>query len=530
MERYPTWIRLHPVSIDETLATAVQARIHDPLWLLGRQWQMGELRHDGGATPVDVRIEGLTASIERLRGGAGTSFPIDPRAVPLEALVECEDAPQQGMNDLKLRADAGLHLVRMLRNAGLGTDAELWIQRAAFDLAGPLDDATRDFLDWVEGRVPDGSRLAQLIPDALVAGTPAAAIPLLQSWLAWYAGRFQVPLAAASPTWDPEHLEYVFAVAAPSAAGESVLMAPGYSEPRLDWYSFDAGAGDLGSTGQPRARRHFRIPAPLDFVGMPNARFWTFEEPTSRFDAIDVLARGDPAAATLMVLDFALLYGEDWFLVPIPLEPWVVFEAQSVVVTDCFGDATTLVRPAGRWNVFQLDAGGGALSPLFVHAAPAEALEGPPLEEVHLLRDEIANVAWAVEHIVPTPLGPGKAMRSDERTPEAPSPPGLTWTLTPPSPPAGWFPLLPVEVGRLAVGVLWSARDAKPRGRLLAELRTSDRRLYQEEVPSAGAQVSRRWQTARGVDGTLHFWIGRDKAPRRTHTALGIRFDTVEWK
>ena len=58
METYPTWIRLHPESTDETMVTAVQARIHDPLWLLGRQWQFGELRHDGGATPVDVRVEG----------------------------------------------------------------------------------------------------------------------------------------------------------------------------------------------------------------------------------------------------------------------------------------------------------------------------------------------------------------------------------------------------------------------------------------------------------------------------------------
>jgi hypothetical protein len=61
METFPTWIRLHPASVDETLAMSVQARIHDPLWLLGRQWQFGELRHDGGATPVDVRVEGTTA-------------------------------------------------------------------------------------------------------------------------------------------------------------------------------------------------------------------------------------------------------------------------------------------------------------------------------------------------------------------------------------------------------------------------------------------------------------------------------------
>ena len=67
METHPTWIRLHPESVDDTLATSVRARIHDPLWMLGRQWQFGELRHDAGATPIDVRIEGTSAPLARSR-------------------------------------------------------------------------------------------------------------------------------------------------------------------------------------------------------------------------------------------------------------------------------------------------------------------------------------------------------------------------------------------------------------------------------------------------------------------------------
>src|SRR4051794_13422537 len=69
VENYPIWIRLHPDSLDETMAISVQARLHDPLWLLGRQWQFGELRHDAGATPIDVRVDGTSAPIARMRGG-----------------------------------------------------------------------------------------------------------------------------------------------------------------------------------------------------------------------------------------------------------------------------------------------------------------------------------------------------------------------------------------------------------------------------------------------------------------------------
>src|SRR5215216_1177509 len=99
MERYPTWIRLHPDAVDETLAVSVQARVHDPLWLLGRQWQLGELRHDAGATPIDVRVEGTSSPLVRLRGGPTTSatesfVTINPRTTPLEALVEREAVPE----------------------------------------------------------------------------------------------------------------------------------------------------------------------------------------------------------------------------------------------------------------------------------------------------------------------------------------------------------------------------------------------------------------------------------------------------
>jgi len=107
---------------------------------------------------------------------------------------------------------------------------------------------------------------------------------------------------------------------------------------------------------------------------------------------------------------------------------------------------------------------------------------------------------------------------------------GLVWTLAPSAPPRNWFPLLPMQIGKLTPGVLWSARDARPVGRLMSELKSAKGSLHQEEVPPEGAQVARRWQSARAIDGTLHFWIGRDKAPRRTDLAPAIRFDLVEWK
>jgi hypothetical protein len=62
---------------------------------------------------------------------------------------------------------------------------------------------------------------------------------------------------------------------------------------------------------------------------------------------------------------------------------------------------------------------------------------------------------------------------------------------------------------------------------VLAEL-VPDKRLHDNEVPSEGVQVTRAWQSARAIDGSLHFWIGRAKTPRQTELAPELRFDVVE--
>jgi hypothetical protein len=54
------------------------------------------------------------------------------------------------------------------------------------------------------------------------------------------------------------------------------------------------------------------------------------------------------------------------------------------------------------------------------------------------------------------------------------------------------------------------------------------KRLHDNVVPSEGVQVTRSWQAARALDGTLHFWIGRAKIPRQAELAPGLRFDVVD--
>ena len=50
-----SWIRLEPRGRDDDMTDAVHARVYDPLWMLARQWQMGEFQGEDTGTPVLAR-------------------------------------------------------------------------------------------------------------------------------------------------------------------------------------------------------------------------------------------------------------------------------------------------------------------------------------------------------------------------------------------------------------------------------------------------------------------------------------------
>src|SRR5215203_3298008 len=95
MPSITSWMRLEPRSRDAEMNTSLQARIYDPLWLLARQWQLGEFQGEDSGSPVAARWRGESAPLSRYHSGAIARHarvdgsPYDP-GVPLEALVERE--------------------------------------------------------------------------------------------------------------------------------------------------------------------------------------------------------------------------------------------------------------------------------------------------------------------------------------------------------------------------------------------------------------------------------------------------------
>ena len=70
-----TWNRIEPRVRGDSLSS-LDARIYDPMWLLARQWQVGEFAADDAGSPVAVTLEGSLGMLSHV--ALGTARPGHP--------------------------------------------------------------------------------------------------------------------------------------------------------------------------------------------------------------------------------------------------------------------------------------------------------------------------------------------------------------------------------------------------------------------------------------------------------------------
>ena len=161
---------------------------------------------------------------------------------------------------------------------------------------------------------------------------------------------------------------------------------------------------------------HALLASPLRYPGMPADRLWEMEDARST----SALVEAEPwDLARLLVAEFALTYGNDWLVVPVDVPFGSLTTVESVIYTTTFGEhfvvrPTDDVSPDGRWRMFAItDAGRRrAVDGLLIPPGAVAVQDGPAIEEVLFLRDEMANMAWAVERAV---QGPSRTARAIAR-------------------------------------------------------------------------------------------------------------------
>lgn len=525
----------------------------DPLWLLARQWQSGELTGSDSGTPVHVRL--VTESSVATRwapgaataGGAGAGRLLDA-GQPVEPLVESL-APPVGLAE---RATAGRRLVGLLRSHLPAPDADRYA--AAFveeyrlpglapDESDRSDDAGRRWASLLAGRSVDGAAVrAELGPPGAVHLPALPAIDrdhagevlgAVQAFAAWWDARHP----ATSGAWEPTRLAAPHRLGASSSAGPVALVAPEHRGGPLEWHTYDvAPGGALAAGDQPSAPVTSQpLPTKVSFVGAPAARWWQLE------DAAVDLGRIDAAPddlGRLVLAEFALVYGNDFFAVPLAVPVGSITHVRSLEVGTTFGETVTVPSAvthdgpqaaARQWRMWHSDGapGPGGEPGLVVPPGAVGALDGPVVEDVLLTRDESANVAWAIERRVLGPVGTPVERREveaarrerDQPEPEVTAEP-YYWLAAPL--PDAWLPLVPRPDGTLV-----ATGGGQARSRLLGDGAAGAFSLPAIELPSVGRRVRLLPRRARGADGSVRTWWTWRIGAGRGESSSGLRFDDL---
>ena len=174
---------------------------------------------------------------------------------------------------------------------------------------------------------------------------------------------------------------------------------------------------------------HALLASPLRYAGMPADRLWEMEDAQ-----VNLGARSRPSRRTwpgCCVAEFALTYGNDWLVVPVDVPFGSLTTVESVTVHDDVRRAFPWSRRRAR--SVRTATGGCSRSPppagrdlptalLIAAGAPWPSQDGPAVEEVLFLRDEMANLAWAVERIVQGPSGAARDRASRAGRAHVPDP------------------------------------------------------------------------------------------------------------
>jgi hypothetical protein len=540
------------------LVPGLQARVHDALWLLARQRQLGEFDGLDAGTPVSAALVVRAVPLAAWQPSGGAKAQFAPVA-PLEALVESDGGPLLWRD----RVAAGLRLARAFRRANLNPAA----LSNAHPLAQPDPAVTPDASvaahatsavtpDEVmavgaiaAGRVPDPAAVAaawDANANALVAavGGEAARAPLM-AWRAWW--RSRTPTTAGA--WQTADLSYEL-TAMTADPLLPVYRAERFEGGSLDWYAFDAlpPAVASGVPAGPAAVTTRAVPVPVGFHGAPVGRYWQLDDARTDLGAIETYPT---ELAKLLLAEFTACFAGDWFRVPVRIAYGSAARVQALVSNDTFG-VSALVPPAAAgtgtklWHLYEHSTPSGVAdgSWLLVPPVLAGSVDSAPVEEIALVRDPAADLVWGIESVVTNAVG-RPVRRADDlaaqgREPPPDPRPGLAgawiWRLAT-NVPENWIPFLPtrgraptddyglvqgsmVRYERATDGTLTST-PILPASLLLRETRS----MPERNVPREGLSCFRSRRLARTLDGRRVLWWSRAVSIGHGEASSGLAYD-----
>lgn len=637
-EPFRSWCRLEPRPRAEDFDQVLRTEVHDALWFLTRQWQFGEFKGEDTGSAVLAKVQMETTKITKFQNQDNPSEAYTDD-IPLETRVE--RVPVQF--NLKQRAQIGQHWMKLLKQfgdeynaTGVGVAYDHSTAKSIFvglypfeipeiDMDGDDDNTiiaksrllanrkAHRFLSTMQGRTPDGVRWYGELMETGAAVIPASvtdhdsyetdhATMFLEAATAfqeWYDELYSQPSSDTDNSWNASKMEYNFGCSLPNKGTDenTILRAEEYYQGRVDWYAFnsdltedtDFGLSDIDEEEKDatiKTETLTIIPSEARFGGMPHPRWWEFED--GYLDLGNISADSTDIAKILLA-EFALVYSNDWFIIPYTVEAGSLAEVKGIVVTDTFGQRT-LVEPVGMgdtnnwhswtmYNFSKMEESAeleGKIDPrIFIPPALSRVQESKPMEQVRMIRDEMANMAWGVENTLPDLVG-GTSSGSDVAIAFSSYLKGLTADEDDSGDdedtvdsevkikyqlgntvPEHWIPFLPqhlpdenraIQLQRASMPRLFNGdfMPTRPRSTFLRdgmlddpatslmpfvnpsdEMQDSPYYVHEEDVPRSGTRLEATYQRARWYGGKTFNWYGYRKKTGKGEGYSGLKFDTI---
>jgi hypothetical protein len=586
---FPTvlmWNRLEARPRAHDFNKALKAEVRDALWMITKQWQMGEFNGDDAGTPVFAKVH-ITSSHVDTYNAAKKGVQNFEKNIPLEVKAEQKKIPfvREGKEiSIDIRLQMGKYWLKLLVENGLALSKE-YIKNYEFIL--PARSRATDYIYahrevWqkyaaISGRSMDGFKFYEHI------NTPGVNVwdditiniaeqttlnTLATEFKRWFTSQYYQPTDEKNNAWLPEQLEYQFDCTATAENVEKTLEAKEYYHGHLDWYAFDIAQKGSNAVGQTKEKfTSTFIPTHVQFDGMPDTRWWKFEDGKTSFGDVKP---NTTDLAKLLLIEFGLVFANDWFIIPYTLPIGSLANVEGLTVKNNFGETIWVQASEDEkskglpWSMFKLKSEQQNNS-LFLAPAAIKVQEGNSLEEVVLIRDEMSNMVWGVETIAPMPFGEGnkgseKALQvrqyhekfvQQNAIPQAVPYAAKVSYLAMTDVPEHWIPFVPVhkqnsnrEIQLQRASMLRIIEQdpnqpvkIKPQTSVLREgleNKNPDETanplpffIHEEEVPRSGVTVSQSFQRTRWTNGEVFVWLGMKKETGRGEGSSGLAFDQL---
>lgn len=364
-------------------------KVYDPLWMLSRQWQMGEFRGNDAGTAVSVKCEVAQEDC--------STDPIEPITEQVNLAIDLLVRVESAMHYLDMRNDkeydatheeASETIDTLRQKYGIvweGNDSLILDCNDTKTAEKELNTQRISFANTFRNKAFDGY---QLYCDLVKRNVNTS---LAKAYKKWFREHYLPADEKGNSHWQEQALNYTIDM----HAGAHHFIGDRYQGGRLSWYTVD-NADSTNNISSGKKETISSLPTLAHYAGAPNKRLWQFED----HGVFMGNSTEQQTKANEVFLKFATLYSNDWMLIPLKTAIGKYITIKSIEVKDTFGILHTINSRAGDFFTNTLYNSSGTGTGLFYAPQLAATLEGKPIEEVELLRDEMANMVWGVEKTV----------------------------------------------------------------------------------------------------------------------------------